>query len=265
MPESLRLIGLLDELHRRRATRARCGRSQADAGVLPRSSRRSSWRRSLVPALVPRRVRVDAALRATRRSSSLLALVGLAVMVVGFPEGAPLRRGRDVHLQPRRGGPVPAHDLQGGAARGARPRRPRRRSACTALRARRCGARGGRGGRRRSSRVACWPLARGGGARPPARRCRTACPPRGAPSRATSTARCRRRARDGRCRASSSPTTTGAGRTTRSCPALTDRPVAVRSIVPYADLRAVDLQWTTDALVEPAPRRARPARGRCST
>ena len=42
-------------------------------------------------------------------------------------------------------------------------------------------------------------------------------------------------------------------------PALTDRPVAVRSIVPYADLRAVDLQWTTDALVQPAPRRARPA------
>ena len=42
-------------------------------------------------------------------------------------------------------------------------------------------------------------------------------------------------------------------------PALTDRPVAVRSIVPYANLRAVDLQWTTDALVQPAPRRARPA------
>ena len=32
-------------------------------------------------------------------------------------------------------------------------------------------------------------------------------------------------------------------------PALTDRPVAVRFIVPFADLRAVDLQWTTDALV----------------
>lgn len=32
-------------------------------------------------------------------------------------------------------------------------------------------------------------------------------------------------------------------------PALTRKPVAVRAIVPYADLRSVDLQWTTDALV----------------
>ena len=35
--------------------------------------------------------------------------------------------------------------------------------------------------------------------------------------------------------------TTGAGRSTRSCPRSTDRPVAVRAVVPYADLRAVDL------------------------
>ena len=33
-------------------------------------------------------------------------------------------------------------------------------------------------------------------------------------------------------------------------PALADRPVAVRNAVPYADLRAVDLLWATDALVE---------------
>jgi arabinofuranan 3-O-arabinosyltransferase len=33
-------------------------------------------------------------------------------------------------------------------------------------------------------------------------------------------------------------------------PALTDRPVAVRGVVPYADLRAVDLLWGTDALVQ---------------
>lgn len=33
-------------------------------------------------------------------------------------------------------------------------------------------------------------------------------------------------------------------------PALTDRPVAVRGVVPYADRRAVDLLWTTDALVQ---------------
>jgi hypothetical protein len=33
-------------------------------------------------------------------------------------------------------------------------------------------------------------------------------------------------------------------------PALTDRPVSVRGVVPYADLRAVDLLWGTDALVQ---------------
>lgn len=33
-------------------------------------------------------------------------------------------------------------------------------------------------------------------------------------------------------------------------PALTDRPVTVRGVVPYADLRAVDLLWGTDALLQ---------------
>ena len=33
-------------------------------------------------------------------------------------------------------------------------------------------------------------------------------------------------------------------------PALSERPVAVRNVVPYADLRAVDLLWTTDALLQ---------------
>src|SRR4051794_26918224 len=32
-------------------------------------------------------------------------------------------------------------------------------------------------------------------------------------------------------------------------PTLTGKPVAVRTVVPFADLRAVDLQWTTDALL----------------
>ncbi len=39
-------------------------------------------------------------------------------------------------------------------------------------------------------------------------------------------------------------------------PALAERPVAVRNAVPYADLRAVDLLWTVDALVQ--QRRALP-------
>jgi len=33
-------------------------------------------------------------------------------------------------------------------------------------------------------------------------------------------------------------------------PALTDRPVSVRGVVPYADLRAVELLWATDSLVQ---------------
>ena len=33
-------------------------------------------------------------------------------------------------------------------------------------------------------------------------------------------------------------------------PALSSRPVAVRNVVPYADLRAVDMLWTTDALLQ---------------
>ena len=42
-------------------------------------------------------------------------------------------------------------------------------------------------------------------------------------------------------------------------PALTDRPVAVRHAVPYADLHAVDLLWAIDALVQQQRAAARPA------
>ena len=61
------------------------------------------------------------------------------------------------------------------------------------------------------------------------------------------------------CRARSSPTTPGAAPPTRSCRALTDRPVAVRYETPYGDPHSTDLLWTVDRLVEPAAAAARPA------
>ena len=62
------------------------------------------------------------------------------------------------------------------------------------------------------------------------------------------------------CPASSTPTTTGAGRSTRSCPMLADKPVATRNAVGYADLRATDLLWTRRRARPAAPRAPGPAR-----
>ncbi len=56
----------------------------------------------------------------------LLLLAGLLVMTVGFPERDPVPARRHGRVQPRRADPVPAHHLQGGAARRARPRVSRR-------------------------------------------------------------------------------------------------------------------------------------------
>ena len=58
------------------------------------------------------------------------------------------------------------------------------------------------------------------------------------------------------CRASCTATTTGAARSTRSCPRSPSGPSPSATPCPYADLRAVDLLWTTDALVQ--QRRALP-------
>ena len=58
------------------------------------------------------------------------------------------------------------------------------------------------------------------------------------------------------CPGSSTRTTTGAGRSTRSCPRSPRRPSPTRNAVRYADLRATDLLWTIDALVQ--QRRALP-------
>ena len=174
-----------------------------------------------------------------------LVLLGLLVMFVGFPEGAPLRRAATFtynHVQAVRflrtsykAGPLVSLGLAGLGALGVHALRPHLRApalvAGAALVA-----------------VACWPLARGVGVDrqlglrdgvPPAWRDaahdldRTL--PRGE-------------------RAMVLPGQLFAfydwgGTYDPILPALTDRPVAVRFIVPFADLRAVDLQWTADALV----------------
>jgi hypothetical protein len=141
-----------------------------------------------------------------------LALVGLLVMFVGFPEGAPLRRAATFTYNHVQAVPLPAHDAtrRGRSSRSASPASAR--SACTRC-ARAAAVALAAGGGARA--LACWPLARGVGldrqlGLP------TACPRRGAPRPATSTARCRRAGARWCCPASSSPTTTGAGRTTRS-------------------------------------------------
>ena len=183
------------------------------------SSRRCSCPRSPRPASRGRaRWRYAPFFLAPRARRALL------VMFAGFPEGTPLRRGADVHLQPRRrpsqflrttykAGPLVALGLAGlGGARRAALRRGR---GCGG-RARRLAARG---------RAALAALSRGrlaAGARPaldaPADLGRR-------PRRVGRTRRddldrraAARRARDGAARASCSPSTTGAGRSTRSCP-----------------------------------------------
>ena len=78
-------------------------------------------------------------------------------MTAGFPEGTPLRRAVELHVQPLRPRPVPAHDVQGRAAGGDRAR------ACWPGWARAQRAEARVAGRRAacSPLVASWPLIRG--------------------------------------------------------------------------------------------------------
>ena len=96
------------------ATPARCAPSRpTPASTL--GSRRSSWRRCVMPALC---LGSFAWTRRARYAPFFLALVllGLLVMVVGFPEGTPLRRAATFTYNHVAGRAVPAHELQGGAA-----------------------------------------------------------------------------------------------------------------------------------------------------
>src|SRR5919197_3408989 len=174
-----------------------------------------------------------------------LVLLGLLVMFVGFPEGTPLRRAATFtynHVQAVRflrtsykAGPLVALGLAGLGALGVGALRPSLRAAglaaVVALVA-----------------VACWPLARGVGLD------RQLGLSDGVPAAWRDAAHDLNRTLPRGQRAMVLPGQLFAfydwgGTYDPILPALTDRPVAVRFIVPFADLRAVDLQWTADALV----------------
>ena len=175
----------------------------------------------------------------------------------GLPGGHAAAPGVELHVQPLRPGPVPAHDLQGRAAGGARARGARRAG-------RRARARAGVAGRR--ARAAAGRVLAAG---PRARASTTSCCGSAIPAAWQRRRRPRRRdggtAAPSSCPASSTPTTTGAGRSTRSCPSLADTPVATRNAVGYADLRATDLLWTRRRARPAAARGARASSTRCST
>ena len=175
-----------------------------------------------------------------------LVLLGLLVMFVGFPEGTPLRKAATFtynHAQAVRflrttykAGPLVALGLAGLGALGIGALRPglARRAGVAAAAV--------------LVAVACWPLARGVGLD------RQLGLPDGVPAAWTDAAHDLDRTLPQGRRAMVLPGQLFAfygwgGTYDPVLPALTDRPVAVRFIVPFADLRAVDLQWTTDALV----------------
>ena len=181
----------------------------------------------------------------------LLVLVGLVTMSVGFPEGTPLRRGANFaynHVTAvqflrttYKAGPLVALGVAalGGAAAAAAASALRRRGRWAAPAAAVAGL--------ASAAVACWPLATG---------------------RALDDQLLWERVPqhwvDAADYVDAGPTDRRAvvmpgqlyayydwgGTVDPILPTLAERPVAVRNAVPYADLRAVDLLWTVDALVQ---------------
>ena len=187
-----------------------------------------------------------------------LALVGLLLMAAGFPEGTPLRRALNFtynHVAPLqflrttyKAGPLAALGLAclGGvaAARALPWLRARARWAPAA----------GAAAVVALAAVACWPLVRGQAL--DSQLAWEEIPPEWSAAAAHVD---RAAGRDGR--AVVLPGQLYAyydwgGTVDAVLPALAERPVAVRYAVPYADLRAVDLLWTVDGLVQ--QRRALP-------
>ena len=251
-------MGYWISLPRGRLRRATCGRTSATAACCC-SRCRSCSRALLVPALA-----LGAASRWTRRlplrAVRAAARAGRAAGddggVPGGHAAAPRRRtSRTTTSSPvqflrttYKAGPLVALGVALLARASARERRAR--AACAVSSALRCV-------------VACWPLVRG-------RALDDQLLWERIPSAWARRRRARRRARRGRPRASScpascTPTTTGAGRSTRSCPTLADKPVATRNAVGYADLRATDLLWTTRRARPAAARAPGPAATRCWT
>jgi hypothetical protein len=172
----------------------------------------------------------------------LLALCGLLVMVAGFPEGTPLRRALTFTYNNRPARPVPAHDLQGRAAPGPRSRAPRRSGGCARVAP---GALVGRGAARRRGRRSRLAADLGQGPREAARLRRAHV--------VASAADEVDRLPEGERAAVLPGKLFGfydwGGTIDPILPSLARAPVVERSIVPYADLRAIDLQWAIDDLV----------------
>ena len=206
--------GVLDELHRRRL-HGHAARLPVRRGRLPRL--RAGGARHARAARA--RARRPSGGRAAARYAPLflaLALVGLLVMFAGFPEGTPLRHAATFTYNHVQGTQLPAHHLQGGPAASRSASRAWRRWRSRALRParaavgapRRPGACSSRSAAGRS--CAAWPST--------ASSASATCPRRGRAPRATSTARCPPATARWCSRASCSPTTAGAARSTRSCP-----------------------------------------------
>jgi arabinofuranan 3-O-arabinosyltransferase len=211
----------------------------------------------LVPAIV---LSSFALVRRSRAAAFLLVLglVGLVAMVAGFPEGTPLRRAMNFtynHVTPLqflrttyKAGPLPALALAGlgglAAARAAPWLRARGR-ALPVL------AAVGLGG---LAAVSCWPLVRGQALDSRLTWERIPAAWEDAAGHVDATV-----GDDGRAVVLPGQLYADydwGGTVDAILPALAKRPVAVRYAVPYADLRAVDLLWTVDGLVQ--QRRALP-------
>ncbi len=211
----------------------------------------------LVPAIV---LSSFALVRRSRAAAFLLvlALCGLVAMVAGFPEGTPLRRAMNFnynHVAPLqflrttyKAGPLLALALAGlgglAAARAAPWLRARGRALPAVALA----------GLAALAAVACWPLVRGQALDSQLTWDRIPPAWTAAADHVDATV-----GDDGRAVVLPGQLYADydwGGTVDAILPALADRPVAVRYAVPYADLRAVDLLWTVDGLVQ--QRRALP-------
>ena len=173
-----------------------------------------------------------------------------------LPRGHAAAPRADLHLQPRR---APSSSC----ARRTRPGRCSR-SASPCLGGAAFGARVGprraagspRCRRSRSSRVAAWPLTTGHGAGAAARVRRARVLGAGRPTRSTG---CPRTSARWSCPGQLFAYYDWGGTIDPILPALAERPVAERTIVPFADLRAVDLHVGGRRARQPGARAARPA------
>ena len=220
-----------------------------------------AWPVVLAGLLVPGIVLSSFALVRRSRAAAfllVLALCGLVVMVAGFPEGTPLRRAMNFtynHVAPLqflrttyKAGPLLALALAGLGGLAAVRAAPWLRARGRALPAVALAALAG------LAAVACWPLVRGQALDSQLTWDRIPPAWTAAADHVDATV-----GDDGRAVVLPGQLYADydwGGTVDAILPALADRPVAVRYAVPYADLRAVDLLWTVDGLVQ--QRRALP-------